>query len=83
MKLYDKEMEFNELPLSDKIKKLEEQSDIIVDTDGSVIRLDAEGNPTVTFEAFDETYEVKNITIDNGIVILEYDEGFEVQLLLK
>lgn len=78
-----KEMEFNVLSLSDKIKKLEEQSNIIVDADGSVITLDAEGKPTITFEAFDETYAVKDITIDNGIVILEYDEGFEVQLLLK
>ena len=77
------EFEFNKLSLIDKIKKLEEQSNIIVDTDGSVITLDSEGKPTITFEAFDETYEIKNITIDNGIVILEYDEGFEVRLLLK
>lgn len=78
-----KEMNFNELSLTDKIKKLEEQSNIIVDADGSVITLDSEGNPTVTFETFGETYKINNIVIDNGIIILEYDEGFEVQLLLK
>lgn len=78
-----KEMEFNNLSLSDKIEKLKEESNVLVDTNGSVIMLDSEGIPTITFDAFDETYEVKNITIDNDIIILEYDEGFEIQLISK